>query len=113
MFQKIECTIKSYKLGGVTEALKGMGIDEITLSDAKVYDPVNSPTLSYRGIQYKLEFQAYTKIETIVSQHLVNRVIETITRIICVDGKTKGNFYVVPVMVVSEQYPQKWYPKAA
>ena len=76
--QKVEAIIKPFKLDEVKEALNGIGIQGITVSEVKGFGRQKGHTELYRGAEYIVDFLPKIKVETAVTDELVERVVEAI-----------------------------------
>ena len=76
--KKIEAVIKPFKLDEVKEALQEMGVQGMTVLEAKGYGRQKGHTELYRGAEYVVDFLPKVKIEAAVSEELVERAIEAI-----------------------------------
>ncbi len=74
----IEAIIKPFKLDEVKDALNGIGIEGITVSEVKGYGRQKGHTELYRGAEYVVDFIPKIKLEIVVSDELVTKVVETI-----------------------------------
>ena len=70
--------IKPFKLQEVREALVDAGIEGLTLSEVKGYGRQKGHTELYRGAEYAVDFLPKIKIELIISDDLVEEVVEVI-----------------------------------
>ncbi len=77
--KKIEAIIKPFKLDEVKEALSQIGIQGMTISEVKGYGRQKGHKEIYRGAEYIVDFVAKVKVEIIVSQDMVDLVVEKIT----------------------------------
>ena len=77
--KKIESIIKPFKLEDVKEALIELGVTGMTVSDVKGYGRQQGHTELYRGAEYVVDFLPKTKIEVVVSEEIVDSVIEAIS----------------------------------
>ena len=77
--QKVEAIIKPFKLEEVKEALNGIGIQGITVSEVKGFGRQKGHTELYRGAEYVVDFLPKVKLEIAVSDDLLDAVIEAIT----------------------------------
>ncbi|CAM1628809.1 P-II family nitrogen regulator [Bartonella apis] len=75
----ISAIIKPFKLDEVKDALLGMGIDGLTLTEVKGYGRQKGHTEIYRGAEYAISFLPKIKIEVVVPSDQLDRVIEVIT----------------------------------
>jgi nitrogen regulatory protein P-II 2 len=93
----IKAIIKPFKLDDVREALSAIGVQGITVSEVKGFGRQKGHTELYRGAEYKVDFLPKVKIETVVSDDLVDQVIEAI-RAAANSGKIgDGKIFVIPV----------------
>jgi len=76
--KKIEAIIKPFKLDEVKEALQEVGLQGITVTEAKGFGRQKGHTELYRGAEYSVDFVPKTKIEAAVSDALVEQAIEAI-----------------------------------
>ena len=70
--------IKPFKLEDVREALGGVGVEGLTVSETKGYGRQKGQTEVYRGAEYAVNFVPKVKLEIVVDDTLVDRVVETI-----------------------------------
>ncbi|MET4805679.1 MULTISPECIES: P-II family nitrogen regulator [Limibacillus] len=70
--------IKPFKLDEVREALTGVGVEGLTVSEVKGYGRQKGQTEIYRGAEYAVNFLPKVKIEIAVDDPLVEKVVETI-----------------------------------
>ena len=77
--RKIEAIIKPFKLDEVKEALAGVGIAGMTVSEVKGFGRQKGHTELYRGAEYVVDFLPKIKVEIAVDDSLVDQVIEAIT----------------------------------
>lgn len=76
--KKIEAIIKPFKLDEVKDALQEVGIRGITVTECKGYGRQKGHTELYRGAEYIVDFLPKTKIEIVVADNMVDKVIEAI-----------------------------------
>ena len=74
----IAAVIKPFKLDEVREALSGIGVQGITVTEVKGFGRQKGHTELYRGAEYVVDFLPKVKIEAAVSDDLVERVLEAI-----------------------------------
>jgi len=77
--KKIEAVIKPFKLDEVKEALQDLGVQGMTVLEAKGYGRQKGHTELYRGAEYVVDFLPKIKIEVVVDDGQLNAVIEAIT----------------------------------
>jgi len=76
--KKIEAIIKPFKLDEVKEALHDVGIQGITVLEAKGFGRQKGHTELYRGAEYVVDFLPKVKIEVVVEDKMANQVVEAI-----------------------------------
>jgi nitrogen regulatory protein P-II 1 len=76
--KKIEAVIKPFKLDEVKEALQEVGIQGITVTEAKGFGRQKGHTELYRGAEYVVDFLPKVKIEIVIADDLVNKAVEAI-----------------------------------
>jgi nitrogen regulatory protein PII len=72
--------IKPFKLDEVREALTGLGIQGLTVSEVKGFGRQKGQREIYRGAEYEVNFLPKVKIEVAVTDDLVDRLVEVIQR---------------------------------
>jgi nitrogen regulatory protein P-II 2 len=72
--------IKPFKLDDVREALTGLGIEGLTVSEVKGYGRQKGQTEIYRGAEYAVNFLPKVKIETVVDDDRVESAVEAVTK---------------------------------
>jgi nitrogen regulatory protein P-II 1 len=77
--KKIEAIIQPHKLDAVKEALKGAGIDGITIYEVHGHGRQKGHTEVYRGAEYKVDVLPKVKVELVLSEGDVDRVVNVIT----------------------------------
>ena len=77
--KKIEAVIKPFKLDEVKEALQEMGVQGMTVLEAKGYGRQKGHTELYRGAEYVVDFLPKIKIEVVVPDDQLAGAIEAIT----------------------------------
>ena len=75
---KIEAIIKPFKLDEVKEALHEVGIQGITVLEAKGFGRQRGHTELYRGAEYVVDFLPKVKIEVVVDESMTDKVVEAI-----------------------------------
>lgn len=79
-YEKIEAIIRPFKLDEVKEALVEEGIHGLTISEVRGYGRQKGHTETYRGSEYQIEFIPKIKIEIVVDDSLLDKVIDAILR---------------------------------
>ena len=76
--KKIEAIIRPFKLDDVNNALNQAGIKGMTVTEVKGFGRQKGHTELYRGAEYVVDFLPKTKIEVVVGDELVEKVVSTI-----------------------------------
>ena len=76
--KKIEAIIKPFKLDEVKEALQDVGIQGITVTEAKGFGRQKGHTELYRGAEYVVDFLPKVKIEIVIPDDRLEPAIEAI-----------------------------------
>ncbi len=76
--KKIEAVIKPFKLDEVKNALNEIGVQGMTVMEAKGFGRQKGHTELYRGLEYVVDFLPKVKIEILASDDLADRIVETI-----------------------------------
>ena len=76
--KKIEAIIRPFKLEEVKESLVEEGIRGLTISEVRGYGRQKGHTETYRGSEYRIEFIPKIKIEVVVAQSNVDKVVDAI-----------------------------------
>ena len=76
--KKIEAIIKPFKLDEVKEALHEVGIQGITVTEAKGFGRQKGHTELYRGAEYVVDFLPKVKLEIVLDDSLAERAVEAI-----------------------------------
>ncbi|PSM19562.1 MULTISPECIES: P-II family nitrogen regulator [Nitratireductor] len=78
--KKIEAIIKPFKLDEVKEALQDVGLQGITVTEAKGFGRQKGHTELYRGAEYVVDFLPKVKVEIVLSDDAVEAAIEAIRK---------------------------------
>lgn len=76
--KKIEVIIKPFKLEDVKEALREIGIQGLTVVEVKGFGRQKGHTELYRGAEYVIDFLPKIKLEIVVSDDMLQKVVEVI-----------------------------------
>jgi nitrogen regulatory protein P-II 1 len=76
--KKIEAIIQPFKLEEVKEALKGIGIDGMTISEVRGHGRQKGHKEIYRGQEYNVDLLPKVKVELVVPSTRVDEVIQTL-----------------------------------
>ena len=95
--KKIEAIIKPFKLDEVKEALNEVGLQGITVLEAKGFGRQKGHTELYRGAEYVVDFLPKVKIELVLEDQLVERAIEAIMQVAATGRIGDGKIFVSTV----------------
>ncbi len=95
--KKIEAIIKPFKLEDVKEALFELGISGITVSEVKGHGRQQGHTELYRGAEYVVDFLPKIKIEIVVKEEDVPKVVEAIMQNARTGKIGDGKIFILPV----------------
>jgi nitrogen regulatory protein P-II 1 len=95
--KKIEAIIKPFKLEEVKDALIKVGIGGMTVSEVRGFGQQKGETEIYRGTEYVVDFLPKIKIEVIVKDEDVEKVIEAIANAARTGRVGDGKIFVIPV----------------
>jgi nitrogen regulatory protein P-II 1 len=96
--QKVEAIIKPFKLDEVKEALNAIGIQGITVSEVKGFGRQKGHTELYRGAEYVVDFLPKIKLEIVVPDDLVPKVVEAVQTAANTGRIGDGKIFVLPVL---------------
>jgi len=88
---------KPFKLDDVRDALTGLGIQGLTVSEVKGFGRQKGQTEIYRGAEYAVSFLPKVKIEVVVDDAVVESAVEIIRRKACTDKIGDGKIFVYGV----------------
>ena len=95
--KKIEAIIKPFKLDEVKEALQEIGLQGITVTEAKGFGRQKGHTELYRGAEYVVDFLPKVKVEAALADEIVERAIDAIRRAAQTGRIGDGKIFVYPV----------------
>ncbi|HUL52470.1 MAG TPA: P-II family nitrogen regulator [Opitutaceae bacterium] len=93
----IVAIIKPFKLEEVKEALSGIGIEGMTVTEVKGFGRQKGHTEIYRGSEYTVDFLPKVKIEIALGDELVGRTVETIVKSAKTGKIGDGKVFVIPL----------------
>ncbi len=76
----VTAIIKPFKLDEVREALSGIGVQGITVTEVKGFGRQKGHTELYRGAEYVVDFLPKLKIEAAIKTDMLERVLEAIEK---------------------------------
>ena len=80
LMKKIEAIIKPFKLEEVKDALSGLGVEGMTVTEVKGFGRQKGQTEIYRGSEYAVEFLPKIKIEVILADKLVDAAVVAVVK---------------------------------
>ena len=95
--KKIEAIIKPFKLDEVKEALHEVGVQGITVTEAKGFGRQKGHTELYRGAEYVVDFLPKVKVEIVLMPEQVERAVEAILKAARTGRIGDGKIFVMPV----------------
>jgi nitrogen regulatory protein P-II 1 len=75
----VTAIIKPFKLDDVKTALKGAGVEGITVTEARGFGRQGGHTETYRGAEYKIDFVPKVRVEVVIADDDLDAVIDAIT----------------------------------
>jgi nitrogen regulatory protein PII len=78
--KKIEAIIKPFKLEDVKEALAGLGVEGMTVSEVKGFGRQKGHTEIYRGSEYTVDFLPKIKVEVVLADGVVASAVDAIVK---------------------------------
>ena len=93
----VKAIIKPFKLDDVREALSEIGVMGITVSEVKGFGRQKGHTELYRGAEYVVDFLPKVKVETVVDDELVEKVIDAIRNAANTGKIGDGKIFVINV----------------
>ena len=95
--KKIEAIIKPFKLDEVKEALQDVGLQGITVLEAKGFGRQKGHTELYRGAEYVVDFLPKVKIELVVDDDMAERAVDAILQAAHTGRIGDGKIFITPV----------------
>lgn len=95
--KKVEAIIKPFKLDDVKDALNEVGVHGMTAVEVKGYGRQRGHTELYKGAEYVVDFLPKVKIEVVVDDDMVTKVVEAIERAARSGKIGDGKIFVIPV----------------
>jgi nitrogen regulatory protein P-II 1 len=95
--KQVTAIIKPFKLDEVREALAEVGVNGLTVTEVKGFGRQKGHTELYRGAEYVVDFLPKIRVEMVVADEAVDRVIEAIVRAARTGKIGDGKIFVTPV----------------
>ena len=95
--KKIEAIVKPFKLDEVKEALQEIGLQGMTVTEAKGFGRQKGHTELYRGAEYVVDFLPKVKLEIVLEDSQVERAVEAIISAAQTERIGDGKIFILPV----------------
>jgi nitrogen regulatory protein PII len=95
--KKIEAIIKPFKLDDVKEALTELGVQGMTITEVKGFGRQKGHAEIYRGAEYVVDFLPKIKLEAVVTDDIVSRVVEAIQQTAQTGKIGDGKIFISPM----------------
>ena len=95
--KKIEAIIKPFKLDDVKEALTELGVIGMTVTEVRGFGRQKGHTELYRGSEYTIDFLPKVKIELVVADGIVEKVVAAIAAAARTGSIGDGKVFVMPM----------------
>ena len=92
----VVAVIKPFKLDDVKEALEDLGVQGMTVTDARGFGRQKGHTEVYRGAEYQIDFVPKIRIEIAVHDDRVNEIVKAIVSSAKTDSIGDGKVWVMP-----------------
>ena len=90
----VTAIIKPFKMDDVREALSEIGVQGLTITEVKGFGRQKGHTELYRGAEYVVDFLPKMKVEVVVKEDLLEKVIEAIVQAAHTDKIGDGKIFV-------------------
>jgi len=95
--KKVEAYIKPFKLDDVKAALMEIGVRGMSVSEVRGFGRQKGHSELYRGSEYQVDFLPKAKLEIVVVDDMVERIIEVIQKVARTGQVGDGKIFVLPV----------------
>ena len=95
--KKIEAIIKPFKLDEVKEALQEVGLQGITVTEAKGFGRQKGHAELYRGAEYIVDFLPKVKVEVVLADEMVDKAVSVVVGAAKTGKIGDGKVFVLPV----------------
>jgi nitrogen regulatory protein P-II 1 len=76
----VTAVVKPHMIDAVKDALKGIGVQGLTITEVKGFGRQGGHTETYRGAEYQVDFVPKVKLELVIDSSDADKVVETISR---------------------------------
>jgi nitrogen regulatory protein P-II 2 len=94
----IIAVIKPFKLDEVREALSGIGVSGLTISEVKGFGRQKGHTELYRGAEYAVDFLPKVKVELAVSDDMLEGAVEALEKAACTGKMGDGKIFILDLL---------------
>ena len=95
--KKLECIIRPFKLEEVKEALNNVGVRGMTVSEVRGSGRSRGHTELYRGNEYTIEFVPKLKLEIVIAEEDVDKVVAAVQQAAATGKIGDGKVFVLPI----------------
>ncbi len=95
--KKVEAIIKPFKLDEVKEALHKLGVQGLTVTEVKGFGRQKGHTELYRGAEYVVDFLPKIKLEVVVSDEMVDKVVGAVIESAGTGRIGDGKIFIFPL----------------
>lgn len=95
--KKIEAIIKPFKLDDLKEAMAGIGVQGMTISEVKGFGRQKGHKEVYRGAEYEVDFVPKIKVEIVVNEDVTDKVITAILDSVKTGKIGDGKIFILPL----------------
>ncbi len=96
----VVAVLKPFKLDEVKEALKTLGVQGMTLTEAQGFGRQRGHTEVYRGAEYEVDFVPKIRVEVLVDDTQVDEVVDAIVNTAATGKIGDGKVWVIPIEAV-------------
>jgi len=96
----VVAVLKPFKLDEVKEALKTLGVQGMTLTEAQGFGRQRGHTEVYRGAEYEVDFVPKIRVEVLVDDTQADEVVDAIVQTAATGKIGDGKVWVIPVEAV-------------
>ena len=105
MLNLVTAVIKPFALDAVKDALRGVGVQGITITEVKGFGRQGGHTETYRGAEYSIDFVPKLKVEVLVAEDAVAGVVDAIVTSAQSGKIGDGKVWVAPISEVTRIRP--------
>lgn len=98
--KKVEALIRHFKLEEVKDALTARGVQGMTVTEVHGFGRQKGHSQMYRGSEYNVEFTPKIKMEVVVADRDVDKIVDTITQAAKTGKVGDGKIYVLDLATI-------------